>query len=195
MWLSWFTLKFPWLEIFHLLMDAERSQRRPVTESRTTCKRFSTVAPSRLTWGTTSLRNCVSERNRRRDEIPALNRHAVAPGLAIDVRCEICIKQLKFKDLFIDAHSIRFIRYMHPLYTITLAWSFVSKLIAKFKIMKWAEINKPTLLSPQMPLQTSPWSGATYRCVWRHAYQFVHDVIIPWRHTHVPGPVSSFLCH
>jgi hypothetical protein len=25
--------------------------------------------------------------------------------------------------------------------------------------------------------------------------QSVHDIISPWRHTHVSGPVSSFLCH
>jgi hypothetical protein len=43
----------------------------------------------------------------------------------------------------------------------TGAWSFVSKLITKLKMqlkIKWVEINKPTLLSPHKPLQTSPWS-------------------------------------
>jgi hypothetical protein len=59
----------------------------------------------------------------------------------------------------------------------TCAWSFVSKWIAKFKIqlkIKCVEINKPTLLNPHMPLQTSPWSRGRLQvratsCLWRHA--------------------------
>jgi hypothetical protein len=58
-----------------------------------------------------------------------------------------------------------------------LAWSFVSKLITKFKMqlkIKWVEINKLNLLSPHMSLQTSPWSRGHLQlrvtsCLWRHA--------------------------